>query len=240
MTNRDGYPLPFALTPPELDAHRPEGKEWRHSMEGCALTVLLHGGAELIDAASEDLRPSDFDGDHRVICQTMLAMCSAGDEVTPDSLAQRVSDTISPKVLADLIAAHERGMPRRTTHSEPLWLQRASLNDFLREIRRDLTALYFWYDTDDVLLYIGITGDLATRQTAHAKRSTWAEFADHSTVQRLPTRLHALDAEREAIKAERPLFNVTHNDTPEARARLVAYLIEHGRADLLVPAVSRG
>lgn len=240
MTNRDSYPPLFAVTPPELDAHRSEGREWRHSLEGCALTVLLHGGAELIDAASEDLRPSDFDGDHRVICQTMLAMCSVGDEVTPGSLAQRVSNTVSPKVLADLLAAHERGLLRRKAHSEPLWLQRASLNDFLREIRRDPTALYFWYDADDVLLYIGITGDLATRQTNHAKRSTWAEFADHSTVRRLPTRLHALVAEREAIEVERPLFNHMHNDTPEARARLVAYLIEHGRTDLLAPAVSRG
>lgn len=102
------------------------------------------------------------------------------------------------------------------------------------------TALYFWYDADGALLYIGITGDLATRQSSHAKRSSWAEFAARSTVQRYPSRSAAEAAEKAAIEAERPLFNHVYNDTPEARARLVAYLIEHGRADLLAPAVLRG
>lgn len=102
------------------------------------------------------------------------------------------------------------------------------------------TALYFWYDADDVLLYIGITGDLAARQSSHAKRSSWSEFADHSKVRRYPSRPEAEAAEKAAIEAERPLFNHVHNDTPEARQRLVNYLIKHGRTDLLAPAVSRG
>lgn len=102
------------------------------------------------------------------------------------------------------------------------------------------TALYFWYDADDVLLYIGITGDLAVRQTSHAKRSSWSEFADHSKIQRFPDRPQAEAAEVAAIRADKPIFNHVHNDTPEARARLVAYLIEHDRADLLAPAVQRG
>ncbi|MEV0214369.1 hypothetical protein [Micromonospora sp. NPDC050695] len=102
------------------------------------------------------------------------------------------------------------------------------------------TALYFWYDADGLLLYIGITGDLATRQSSHAKRSSWSEFADHSKIRRFPSRPEAEAAEKAAIESERPLFNHQHNDTPEARQRLVAYLIEHGRMDLLAPAVSRG
>jgi len=102
------------------------------------------------------------------------------------------------------------------------------------------TALYFWFDADGALLYIGITGDLAARQTSHAKRSSWSQFADHAKVQRFPSRVAAKVAEEAAIVAERPLFNKQHNDSPEARARLVQYLIERGRADLLAPAVSRG
>lgn len=102
------------------------------------------------------------------------------------------------------------------------------------------TALYFWYDAADVLLYIGITGDLATRQSSHAKRSSWSEFADHSKIRRFPSRPEAEAAEKAAIESERPLFNHVHNDTPEARQRLVAYLVERGRMDLLAPAVSRG
>ncbi|MEU7170241.1 hypothetical protein ABZ949_01965 [Micromonospora tulbaghiae] len=103
-----------------------------------------------------------------------------------------------------------------------------------------LVPLYFWFDADRLLLYVGITGDLATRQASHAKKSSWAEFATHCEVRRFPSRAEAERAEKAAIEAERPLFNHVHNDTAEARQRLVAYLIEHGRMDLLAPAVSRG
>lgn len=102
------------------------------------------------------------------------------------------------------------------------------------------TALYRWYDQAGRLLYVGITDDVATRQTRHAKRSSWAEFAVRSTVQRLSTRQVAERAEVEAIKTEQPLFNRQHNDTPEARQRLVGYLVEQNRLDLLTPAVQRG
>jgi hypothetical protein len=46
--------------------------------------------------------------------------------------------------------------------------------------------------------------------------------------------------ERCAIEREQPLFNHVYNDSPEARQRLVAYLVEQGHLDLLAPAVSRG
>lgn len=102
------------------------------------------------------------------------------------------------------------------------------------------TALYWHYDGDGVLLYIGITDGLVARGKSHAARSSWALFAKTSKSVWYPNRPEAEAAEVAAIQAERPLFNHTHNDTPEARARLVAYLIEHGRMDLLAPAVSRG
>ncbi|MEU8158121.1 DnaB-like helicase N-terminal domain-containing protein [Micromonospora sp. NPDC048986] len=106
--------------------------------------------------------------------------------------------------------------------------------------RTALTALYRWYDTADRLLYVGITGNTDARQSSHARRSSWSEFAVRGTIERFPSRPEAEAAERKAIESEQPLFNGTYNDTPEARARLVAYLIEHGRTDLLAPAVSRG
>lgn len=95
------------------------------------------------------------------------------------------------------------------------------------------TALYRWYDDQDAPIYYGITGSMAARQTTHAKQSAWGEFASSSTVERFPTRDEALEAERDAIKKDRPIFNRQHNDTPEARARLEAYLLERGRLDLL-------
>lgn len=106
--------------------------------------------------------------------------------------------------------------------------------------RQATTALYRWYDAANRLLYIGITNDVAVRQSSHAKRSSWAEFAARSTVQRFSTRQEAEVAEVKAIKAERPLFNRQHNDTPEARQRLVTYLVQQNRLDLLAPAIQRG
>ncbi|MEU8334738.1 hypothetical protein [Micromonospora tulbaghiae] len=110
----------------------------------------------------------------------------------------------------------------------------------LRLVESTDTALYFYYDESGVCLYIGITDDLRRRTLAHVEASSWMEFAASSVIKRLPTREKALAAEKAAIEAGRPLFNHVHNDTAEARQRLVAYLIEHGRMDLLAPAVSRG
>jgi hypothetical protein len=101
-------------------------------------------------------------------------------------------------------------------------------------------ALYRWFDWDDRLLYVGITRTLAARQEAHAKASSWSRFAVNCTVERYPNRDAVELAERYAIEEERPLFNHVHNDTPEARERLVEYLVEHGHLDLLLPAVNRG
>ena len=59
------------------------------------------------------------------------------------------------------------------------------------------------------------------------------QLAADSTVETLPNRAGVLAAERMAIETERPLFNVAHNDTPEARERLRAYLEGIGRMDLM-------
>lgn len=102
------------------------------------------------------------------------------------------------------------------------------------------TALYRWFDETDRPLYYGITDNLAARQDRHALMSTWTEFVATCHVEWFDTRYAAEEAERDLIKADQPLFNRQHNDTPEARARLVAYLVEKGRLDLLTPAVQRG
>lgn len=103
-----------------------------------------------------------------------------------------------------------------------------------------VTFLYRYYDVDDVLLYIGITDNLADRTSDHAWSSSWMNFAVRSTIERHATRGKAERTEVEAIRAERPLFNLAHNDEPGAERRLVDYLIEHDRRDLLRVAVSRG
>lgn len=102
------------------------------------------------------------------------------------------------------------------------------------------TALYRRYDADDNLLYVGISDNPRRRGARHRKRSSWAAFAVRAGVEWFPSREAAEAAERAAIETESPLFNDRHNATPEARARLVHYLVDRGRLDLLAPAVSRG
>ncbi len=101
------------------------------------------------------------------------------------------------------------------------------------------TALYRWYDDQDRLLYVGISDELSGRVIGHTKESSWMDFAARSTITRYPCREDGAEAEIEAIKTEQPLFNQVHNNAPAARRRLVEYLVEHDRLDLLTPAVSR-
>ena len=104
----------------------------------------------------------------------------------------------------------------------------------------DPTDLYYWRDADDLLIYVGITGNLAKRQDAHGAGSTWTQFAASCTVEKVQNRGVALVHEKCAIRRLKPLFNKQHNDTPEAREALVKYLAGHRRWDLLAPAIKRG
>jgi len=95
--------------------------------------------------------------------------------------------------------------------------------------------LYRWFDDEQVVLYIGRSSQLAIREHVHIESARWMDFAASSTVQRYETLDDLMDAEREAIKTERPIFNKQHNDTPEAKQRLRSYLEQAGRLDLLEP-----
>lgn len=72
-------------------------------------------------------------------------------------------------------------------------------------------ALYRFYDRSDVLLYVGITMDLPKRLKAHRKEKPWWLEISSITVEPHESRAAALDAEAEAIRSEKPLYNTTHN-----------------------------
>jgi predicted GIY-YIG superfamily endonuclease len=73
------------------------------------------------------------------------------------------------------------------------------------------TALYRLRDQRRALLYVGITGNLEQRWRTHAAdKAWWSEVATRS-IEWLPTRSHALAAEAEAIRSERPRYNRQHN-----------------------------
>ena len=73
-------------------------------------------------------------------------------------------------------------------------------------------ALYRYFDTNDLLLYIGISVDPDARLKAHrANREPWVGAAVRRTVEWHESRPLALKAEEEAIKAECPRYNEKHN-----------------------------
>lgn len=100
--------------------------------------------------------------------------------------------------------------------------------------------LYRCYDADGVLLYIGCTVEVDRRITAHrrgkgAKASTWlaACMARYETEGPYRGRDAGREAERDAIQAEQPIFNLQerkneHRSAWSTRADVAEYLVEHG------------
>ena len=76
-----------------------------------------------------------------------------------------------------------------------------------------MTALYRHFDADGVLLYVGIARSVTARFAQH-EDSPWDDLIASITVERFATREEAEAAEREAIKAEKPIHNRMHNAPP--------------------------
>ena len=77
-------------------------------------------------------------------------------------------------------------------------------------------ALYRFYDEAGVLLYVGITADPGTRFKQHRGDKEWWTQVVNIRIEKLPTRAAVLAAERKAIREERPLWNVAHNEAAAA------------------------
>ena len=101
--------------------------------------------------------------------------------------------------------------------------------------RRERVALYRYYDDAGVLLYIGISNDVRRRDSAHEKHSSFGRFVKKQVSEWFGDRLAAEESERQAIRAERPLFNVRDSSDPDRDSRLTQYLIEREAYDLLTP-----
>lgn len=90
------------------------------------------------------------------------------------------------------------------------------------------TSLYRHFDKNGALLYVGISLSWPVRTKTHAQTSRWFDQVDKVEIERFPTREAALLAEREAIRAEKPKFNVVHNRAPR--------LVKNHRSKLDPPA----
>ncbi|MFK8850461.1 winged helix-turn-helix domain-containing protein [Streptomyces sp. Ac-502] len=80
--------------------------------------------------------------------------------------------------------------------------------------RPERTALYRYYDAANVLLYIGISNRPEFRAKAHLyenRRGDWPKRAVRRVDEWYASRPLALAADEAAIRAEKPLYNGTHN-----------------------------
>jgi hypothetical protein len=75
--------------------------------------------------------------------------------------------------------------------------------------------LYRAFDQAGVLLYIGISVSALERLRAHRRQSGWFGDLATLTVQAFPDRASLEQAERVAIRDERPLWNVQYNKAPQ-------------------------
>ena len=74
------------------------------------------------------------------------------------------------------------------------------------------TALYRHFDKDGGLLYVGISLSHLSRLIQHRERAHWYRQIETVKIQWFASRSEAIAAERHAIKTEKPIHNVTHND----------------------------
>lgn len=80
------------------------------------------------------------------------------------------------------------------------------------------TTLYRYYNSDDELLYVGITGGGSKRQAQHSRKSAWFSEVKYAHFEHFDTRDEASQAELRAIYIEQPKHNrtntvkLTHSD----------------------------
>jgi len=79
----------------------------------------------------------------------------------------------------------------------------------MSELDKSQILYRFWQDNN--LLYIGITEQFFGRMDQHSTTKAWIKQTTHVTLQHFANRPSVEQAEKAAILAEKPLFNVIHN-----------------------------
>lgn len=81
------------------------------------------------------------------------------------------------------------------------------------------TALYRLYDSEDRLIYVGITSDLTARWRAHQRDKYWWPEVARKAIEWFETRKSAERIEKIEIEEESPLYNKVFNG-PQRRTEL--------------------
>jgi predicted GIY-YIG superfamily endonuclease len=78
--------------------------------------------------------------------------------------------------------------------------------------------LYRAYNSQDQLLYVGISSQWHHRLHQHEKSAEWIEQADYVKIERFLDRESVSIAEREAVTAEKPIYNKVFAEDYESAA----------------------
>jgi predicted GIY-YIG superfamily endonuclease len=95
-------------------------------------------------------------------------------------------------------------------------------------------ALYRHFNAAGELLYVGISLSPTTRLYQHRSGARWFREISSVTVEWFDCRQFAETAERQAIKSEKPRYNIAHADNQKPVAKTGRYWvheIETGRYD---------
>jgi excisionase family DNA binding protein len=85
-----------------------------------------------------------------------------------------------------------------------------------------MTYVYRAYSQEGALLYVGMSDNVERRLEAHrSSKSEWVGRLAKVTVQPHPDRAAAAVAELEAIRSERPLYNVSGSGGKQSPIRLI-------------------
>jgi hypothetical protein len=76
-----------------------------------------------------------------------------------------------------------------------------------------MTQLYRHFDDSNKLMYVGISLNTFSRLSQHKDHSHWFRNINRVTIEHFKTREEAMAAERTAIRAENPMFNIAMKKT---------------------------
>lgn len=93
-------------------------------------------------------------------------------------------------------------------------------------------TLYRFYNAGDELLYVGLSVNPGNRFERHRQDKTWWSEVTRIEMEQLPNHESLKAAEREAIKEEKPLYNVLMNARPDDEKPLI-WLCEICRAEII-------
>lgn len=84
-------------------------------------------------------------------------------------------------------------------------------SSFCDDSRDSPNVLYRMFDADDNLLYVGITFNPQSRFTAHRRDKEWWRDIARISLSHYECRVDLAEAERQAIRDEQPLYNLSLN-----------------------------